>query len=91
MIDKTTIAETYTSKMVEMDRSYQVETLLQKIEVLRFENKALKKQHRLQMQSDWQRHMKEFSLQPTPQLEKKTVQFPLQVKKELDHESSITL
>ena len=58
--------------------------------MLRFENEELKKQRkmeRLQMQSDWQRHMEGFSLQPTPQLEK-TVRFPVQVKKELDHESS---
>ena len=39
------------------------------------------------MQSDWQKHMEGFTLQPTPQLEN-TVQFPVQVKKELDHESS---
>ena len=39
------------------------------------------------MQSDWHRHMEGFSLQPTPQLEK-TVQFPVQVEKELDHEIS---
>ena len=83
-IDKTTIAETYTSRMAEMDRNLQVETLLQEIEMLRFENEELKKQRnmdRLQMQSDWQRHMEGSSLQPTPQLEN-TVQFPVQVKKE---------
>ena len=39
------------------------------------------------MQSDWQRHMEGFSLQTTPQLEK-TGQFPVQMKKQLDHESS---
>ena len=89
-MDKTTIAETYTSRMAEMDRNLQVETLLQEIEMLRFENEELKKQRnmdKLQMQSDWQRHMEEFSLQPTPELEK-TVQFPVQVKKELEHERS---
>ena len=76
--------------MAEMDRNLQVETLLQEIEMLRFENEELKKQRhmeRLQMQSDWQRYMEGSSLQPTPQLEK-TVQFPVQVKKELGHESS---
>ena len=76
--------------MAEMDRSLQVETLLQEIEMLRFENEELKKQRnmdRLQMQSDWQRDMEGSSLQPTHQLEN-TVQFPVQVKKELDHESS---
>ena len=73
-----------------MDRNLQVDTLLQEIEMLRFENEELKKQRnmdRLQMQSEWQRHKEGFSLQPTPQLEN-TVQFPVQVKKELDHESS---
>ena len=76
--------------MAEMDRNLQVETLLQEIEMLRFENEELKKQRnmdRLQMQSDWQRHMEGSSLQPTPQLEN-TIQFPVQVKKELDHKSS---
>ena len=76
--------------MAEMDRNLQVETLLQEIEMLRFENEELKKQRnmdRLQMQSDWQRDMEGSSLQPTHQLEN-TVQFPVQVKKELDHESS---
>ena len=33
---------------------------------------------RLQMQSDWQRHMEGFSLQHIPHLEK-TVQFPVGV------------
>ena len=78
-IDKTTTAETYTSKMAEMDRNLQVETLLKEMEMLRFENEELKKQRnmeRQQMQSNWQRHMEGFSLQPTPQLEK-TVQFLL--------------
>ena len=76
--------------MAEMDRNLQVETLLQEIEMLRFENEELKKQRNMdrpQVQSDWQRHMEGSSLQPTPQLEN-TVQFPVQVKKELDHESS---
>ena len=76
--------------MAEMDRNLQVEPLLQELEMLRFENEELKKQRnmdRLQMQSDWQTHMEGFSLQPAPQLGK-TVQFPVQVKKELDHKSS---
>ena len=76
--------------MAEMDRSLQVETLLQEIEMLRFENEELKKQRnmdRLQMQSDWQRHMEGSSLQPTPQLEN-TVQFPVHVKKEYNNYSS---
>ena len=58
--------------------------------MLRFENeepKKLRSMERLQMQSDWQKYMEGFSLQPTPQLEK-TVQFPVQEKKELDNESS---
>ena len=76
--------------MAEMDRNRQMETLLQEIERLRFDNEELVKQHnmdRLRIQSDWQRHMEGFSLQPTPRIEK-TVHFPVQVKKELDHESS---
>ena len=70
--------------MAALDRNLQVETLLQEIEMLRFENEELKKQRnmdRLQMQSDWQRHREGSLLQPRPQLEK-TVQFPVQVKKE---------
>ena len=76
--------------MAEMDRNLQMETLLQEIEMLRFENEELKKQRnmeKLQMQSDRQKHMEGFSLQPTPQLEN-SVQFPVQVRRELDHESS---
>ena len=55
--------------------------------MLWFDNEELKKQRnmdRLRMQSDWKRHMEGFSLQPTPRVEK-TVHFPVQVKKELDH------
>ena len=54
-IDKTTITETYTSRMAKMDRNLQVETLLREIEILRFENEELNKQRnidKLQMQSD---------------------------------------
>ena len=68
--------------MAEMDRNLQVETLLQEIEMLPFENEELKRQRnmdRLQMQSDWQIHMEGFLLQPTPQIEK-TVQFPVHMK-----------
>lgn len=71
--------------MAEMDRNLLVETLQQVIEMLRFENEEFERQcnmNRLQMQSDWQRHMEGISMQPTPKVGRLECSFSSTVKKE---------
>ena len=68
MFDKTTVAETYTSRIAEMVYILQVETLLQKnAEMLRFESEGPKKQRNM---DSLRLDMERISMQLAPQVDR---------------------